>query len=265
MRELSRRSDCTRSINGRKAGGIGRRTRGVDQFRGREAGLQVAIEQHAHAGGQHQGGEELAVQFPAADHVEFAIALGCRPDGDQGERHALRQFLAPQEGTAKVPILAGGEPLLFVAEARRPLGAAHDGAIGGHQFQQIQIVGGGLGSGVIVVFGVVRLDGDVAHGFGCGDGVDGADQLAAAAVEFLAELKDQGLGALRFGTFKGTAGAVQHEEVHYGHRGHDGHREDQQEASAELHGRAPSSQRFSKRHSPEGAMPGPPLTRGLTP
>ena len=70
--------------------GIGRRTRGVDQFQRLETGFQVAIEQHAHTGWKHQGGEELAIQLPAAHHVELSVALGCRPHGDQGERHTHR-------------------------------------------------------------------------------------------------------------------------------------------------------------------------------
>ena len=265
MRELSRRSNCTCSINGRKSAGLAAGPAASINSDGVKPGFQVAIEQDTHAGGEHQGGEELAVQLAAAGDVEFAVALGCRPHGHQRERHALRQFLAPQECAAEFPILAGGEPLLFVAEARGPLGAAHDGAIGGHQLEQIQIVGGRLGSRVIVVLGVIRLYGDVARRLRCGDGVDGADQLAAAAVEFVAELEDQGVGALGFGAFKGLARAGQYEQVHHRDRGHDGHRENQQEAGAEPHGRAPSSQRLSKRHSPEGAMPGPPLTRGPTP
>ena len=124
---------------------------------------------------------------------------------------------------------------------------------------------GRLGSGVVVVLGGIRLECDVAHGIGCCDGVDGADQLAAAAVEFIAKLQDQGLGALGFRAFKGAACAAQHQQVHHGDRGHQGHREDEQEAGAKLHGREPSSHRFSKRHSPKGVMPGPPLTRGPTP
>ena len=208
MREVSRRSDWTKLDQGAQGGGIGRGAGGVDQFRGGEAGFEVAIEQDAHAGGQHEGGEELAVQLAAAHDVEFAVGLGCGADGDHGEGDALGQFLATEEGAAKGPILAGGEPVLLVAEARGPLGASDDGAIGGHEFEEIEIVGGGLGSGVIVVFGEVGLDGNVARGFGGGDGVDGAYEVAAAAVEFLAELKDEGLGALGFGTLEGAAGAA---------------------------------------------------------
>jgi hypothetical protein len=152
--------------------------------------------------------EELAVQLAAAHDVEFAIALGRGADGDHGEGHTLRQFLTVEEGAASVPILAGGEPGFFVAEAGGPLGAADDSAIGSHQFEEVEIVGGGLGCGVIVVFGVVGLDGNVARRFGGGDGVDGAHELAAAAVEFLAELEDEGLGALRFGTLERAAGAA---------------------------------------------------------
>ena len=94
---------------------------------------------------------------------------------------------------------------------------------------------------------------------------DGAHDLLPALGELLAELRHQPVHALRFHALECLAGAVGNQPLDQRDRGHHRHREDQQQAGAEGHGRPPSTHRSSKRHSPRGVMPGLPFTRGFTP
>ena len=67
--------------------------------------------------------------------------------------------------------------------------------------------------GFVVERRVIGRDGDVDRRFGLGDALDGARDLVAAAVELLAELRDQRVDALRFGALERRARVAQHQQL----------------------------------------------------
>ena len=237
----------------------------ADQLRRREGGLQIAIEQRPHARRQDQAGEEALVQLLSAHNVNFAVARHHGADRNQGERHALLQLFPAEESAELTPVACASEPVLFVAETGGPLRGRDDGAVGRHQFQQVEPARGRQRGGLSIILRIVGRDRDIHRRFGIGNALDRPDYLLPAPVELLAELRDEGIHALGFHPFERGAGMGKHQQFDESDRAYHGYGENQEEACPEGHGRTPSSHRFSKRHSPNGVMPGPPLTRGPTP
>ena len=79
--------------------------------------------------------------WPPATY-RLAAARVHRSHRHQRQRDAVRQLFALQERRARFPVRGRRQPILLIAEARRPLRGRNDGAIARHQLQQPQPVRG---------------------------------------------------------------------------------------------------------------------------
>ena len=132
----------------------------------RELRFQVAIQQHAHTGGQHQRVEETLIELLPARHVQLPAAGIHRFHRRQRQRETIRQLFAPEERNARLPRRWRGQPIFHIPETHWPFRGRNDGAIAANQFEQPKPVRARHGGSFVVIGGVVRGDGDTDGSIG---------------------------------------------------------------------------------------------------
>src|SRR5260370_16658872 len=126
--------------------------------RGRyEARLEISREQRAHAPRQDQCREKIPFEPVAADKIEMFFTDANRANGKQAEIDAFRQVYLAQKGPLRIPVFLRGHPVVFIAEARRPLGGGNQRAVVGGNIKKIELLRLGDAGRIVVILPSIGL------------------------------------------------------------------------------------------------------------
>ncbi len=188
-----------------------------------EIWFEIAIEQRAHAFGQHQRIQKFIVQrLPAGDENLF-LAHAHAPHRREHHRAARRflnraiaifngKFFAPQEGAFVGPLHRWVRPFRLQAETRRPMRGGKNHAVGIREFNKRQLMRARQSARIVHVKRIIRLrrgqiDSHAHGGFRICDALHAARDHFAARRKFPPELLHQRGIALRFELFKARTDA----------------------------------------------------------
>ena len=223
--------------------GMRRHSIRIRQFRGREARLQVLIQQRAHSRGQHQRSQKILVQPPPADDVEIFVSNRKRAHHRQRQRHAVGQFLFVQKRMRITPVFIG-DPVVLVSHARRILRRRNQRSIGVDKLHEIQAVilrraGPIVHVQRLIGIGPRQIQRHAQGNFRVGDIFHLASHFFAALRKFLLELRHQRLGALRVHFLKSRARVIGHAVSRHKDRRQHRQHENQHQFGAKAHRNAP--------------------------
>src|ERR1700730_4790025 len=212
--------------------------------------FEIAIQQRAQACGQFERGEKILIEFAAADDVESSVANRQGTNRGEGKSDAVWKLFAFQECRGAAPVFCGGNPFIFVANARGILRGGNQRAIGVHKFHEIEAVILGGAVGVVNVQGRVcvgarQIESHAQGDIGIGNILDLLSDCFAALHKFLVELCNQRFGALDVHFFEGALGVIGDAIGHQRDGGQYGNQKNRKDFSSETHGRTPAAGNFA--------------------
>jgi len=237
--------------------------------------IEVAIKERAHAGGHNERGQEILIETAATDDVDGFVTDSLGTYGSQRESDAVRQFFALQKGGGAIPVFAGGDPVIFIADTSGILRRRDESTIGVYKFDEIEIVSLRGAVGVVQIergigVGAGQIENHADGNIGVGDVFNLLYDHFTALIELLFELSDEGFGALGVLLFESALRVVGDAVGDKRDGRQNGGEEDQKDFVAKAHGWTPvfrpcgvsellegwgpavSSQTSARRHSPEG-------------
>ena len=105
---------------------------------GGERGIEIRVNERAHACGKNQGSQEVLVNPLPADDVQTPVGY-CVVGTNNGhrKRHAIGQFFFLQEGVGVVPVPDRGYPIELLADMRGVLHRSDKDSVGIHHLHVV--------------------------------------------------------------------------------------------------------------------------------
>jgi len=198
----------------------------------------------------------------AADQIEMFFTDANRANGKQAEIDAFRQVYLAQKGPLRIPVFLRGHPVVFIAEARRPLGGGNQRAVVGGNIKKIELLRLGDAVRIVVILRSIGLRaaefyGHAEGGFSVGNSLHAVRDFFSALGVFAAELRHKCIGSLAIKKFECAPRVGGHAPGHQRHGSDHRQREQREKFGAKTHGIVPpaagagASQTSSSRQPPQ--------------